>query len=188
MLPVDGFAKIPLYCWFLGRQTKKKVNWVAVVDSKEDENATRKILEETGLGSWNKNAVSIGDLAKINADKTIEEIENLFTFEEYTRIFHEYYKKNYPTCNLPKDDEIRSKLSEYQKTNVKITKVITNLLQEMNPALQINGKKIELDKTGVAKQIYLILTQEKDLPFGVETVSNFENVFKAINKLLPKQN
>ena len=188
MLPVDGVAKIPLYCWFLGRQIKKKVNWVAVVDSKEDENVTRKMLEETGLGSWKKNAVSIGDLVKDNADKTIEEIENLFTVEEYTRIFHEYYKEHYPTCDLPMEAEINARLLEDRNTNKKITKVITDLLQRMNPALQVNGKKIELDKTGVARQIYLILTQKRDLPFSRDTTSNFESVLKTISKLLPKNN
>ncbi|MFX0201263.1 MAG: ATP-dependent endonuclease [Candidatus Hodarchaeota archaeon] len=184
MLPVEGVAKIPLYCWFLGRQTKNKVNWVAIVDSKRDEESTRKILETTGLGSWKENAVSIGDLAKVNVINEIEEIENLFTVEEYVRVFHEYYRETYPNCNVPTEDNIKARLSENKITH-KITKVINSFLRENNPALEATGKTIELDKTGIARKVYLILTQEKDVPFCKETTSKFESVLRSISKILP---
>ncbi len=182
-LPVDGIAKIPLYCWFLGRQIKSKVNWVAIVDSKNEEETTRNMLETTGLGSWKKNAVCIGDLTKMKDAESIEEIENIFKPEEYIGVFHEYYKEEHPNLNMPTNAGIRDRLSK----NKKITKVITDLLQKKNPGLEINGKPIELDKTGIARKVYLILTREKELPFSKETQSNFENVLRNASKMLPKE-
>lgn len=186
MLPVDGIAKIPLYCWFLGRQVRNKVNWVAIVDSKEEQETTRSRLEDTGLGSWKNNAVCIGDLAKMNDAESIEEIENLFKPEEYIGVFHDYYKEEYPTVNITTENEIKAKLSN-NKENRKITKVITQLLKEKNPPSQIDAKPIELDKTGIARKVYLILTREKELPFSKETQSNFENVLRNTSKMLPKE-
>lgn len=183
ILPVEGVAKIPLYCWFLGREIRNKVNWVAIVDSKEEEEATRNRLESTGLGSWKKNAICIGDLAKTKDRDSIEEIENLFKPEEYIGVFHDYYKEEYPTVNIATENEIKAKLSK-NKENKKITKVITKLLQEKNPAAQTGGKPIELDKTGIARKVYLIVTREKDLSFSKETQSNFEKILKNASKLL----
>lgn len=183
ILPVEGVAKIPLYCWFLGREVRNKVNWVTIVDSKEDEEATRNRLESTGLGSWKKNAICIGDLAKTKDRDSIEEIENLFKPEEYIGVFHDYYKEEYPTVKIATENEIKAKLSK-NKENKKITKVITKLLQEKNPAAQLGGKPIELDKTGIARKVYLMVTREKDLSFSKETQSNFEKILKNASKLL----
>jgi len=131
------------------------------VDSKNEEETTMNILETTGLGSLNKNVVCIGDLTKMKDAESIEEIENLFKPEEYIGVFHEYYKEEHPNLNMPTKAGIRYRLSK----NKKITKVITDLLQKKNPGLEINGKPIELDKTGIARKVYLILTREKELPF-----------------------
>ena len=183
ILPVDGVTKIPLYCWFLGREVRNKVNWVAIVDSKEEEEAMRNRLESTGLGSWKKNAIFIGDLAKTKDQDSIEEIENLFKPEEYIGVFHDYYKEEYPTVNIATENEIKANLSK-NKENRKITKVITKLLQEKNPAMQTGDKPIELDKTGIARKVYLIVTREKDISFSKETQSNFEKILKNASKLL----
>lgn len=180
MVPVDGVGKIPLYCWFLGRQTKNKVNWAAIVDSKEDEETTRKTLESSGLGSWKLNARCVGDLAEITGKGSIEEIESLFKPEEYIAVFHDYYNEEYTSYQIPEENEIKAGLSGEKK----ITKVITSLLQKKNPDVKIKDELIDLDKTGIARKVYMILTREKEVPFSKKTQSNFEKILKNAGKLL----
>jgi len=180
MLPVEGVTKIPLYCWFLGREMKNKVNWVAIVDSKEEEKTTRATLELSGMGTWTNNAICIGELAKMKGKDSVEEIENLFKPEEFIGVLQRYYKEEYPACNVPTEDEVRACLSE----NKKITKVINKLLQEKNLGVTKDGEPIELDKTGISRKVYMILTREDQIPFCKETQLNFEKVLKNVSKLL----
>lgn len=180
MVPVEGVAKIPLYCWFLGREIRNKVNWVAIVDSKEEEATTRSCLESCGLGSWKENAICIADLAKSDSPDSVKEIENLFKPDEYIDVFQEYYQQEYPNYILPNKDVIIGRLSKESK----ITKVITSFLQKKNPDVKIGGKPLELDKTGMARKVYIILAQENRIPFSKETQSNFEKTLKNVSKLL----
>jgi len=193
MVPVDGVGKIPLYCWFLGRDVRNKVNWVGVIDSKKEESDVRKRLENTGLGSWKENAVHIGSLAKKKNSDEVMEIENLFTESEYIEMFRTYYQDEYQNCKIPTEENMMKKLQdkkqeENKKQNKggwKITEVIETILKDMNKGKKIEGAEIFLDKTGIAQKVYLILTQKEKIPFCQQTITNFKNVLEGIIQLLP---
>jgi hypothetical protein len=179
IVPVDGIEKIPLYCWFLGRQIKKKINWVVVVDSASESESTAKKMTESGLGSWSQNIKSVGELAT-NKKSTIEEIEGLFKKEEYIKAFENFYKETYPECTLPSSEEILEK----NKTVPKITKAIEELLLEKNPDVKIKGSSssIVLDKTGISQYVYKALVENNSLHLSKETESKFSKLFDNIEK------
>lgn len=178
IVPVDGIEKIPLYCWFLGRQVKKKINWVVVVDSTGESESTARKMTDSGLGSWAQNIKSVGELAA-SKKSSIDEIEALFKKEEYIKAFEGFYAEMYPKCVLPTAEEILEK----NKTTTKITKVIEELLVEKNPDVKIDGNSpIALDKTGIAQYVYKSLLEGDGVKFSKETETRFSKLFENIEK------
>jgi predicted ATP-dependent endonuclease of OLD family len=178
-VPVDGIDKIPLYCWFLGRKVKNKINWVVLVDSANESKSTAKKMTETGLGSWTKNIKSVGDVAGIKSPAVVDEIEGLFKPEEYFRLFQDYYIETYPDCKLPTVEEMTLKLV----AGAKITKVLGVLLTEKNPSLTTeDGMPIMLDKTGIAQFTYKSLNKGGASRFSKETENKFLKLFENIEK------
>lgn len=178
-VPVDGIGKIPLYCWFLGRKVKNKINWVVLVDSVGESDSTVKKMTESGLGSWAKNIKSIGEVAGVKKPTVVDEIEGIFKPEEYTKLFTDYYSEAYPDCILPSVEEVLEK----QKTTPKITKAICALLIEKNPILLTeDGKPISLDKTGIAQFAYKELSKVRTARFSKETENRFIKIFENIEK------
>lgn len=182
-VPVDGVEKIPLYCWFLGRQVKKSINWVVIVDSSAEAESTAKKMTETGLATWTKNVKSVGDLAGAKKG-AIEEIEGVFKPEEYIKVFEAYYAKEYQKCKLPTQAEILEK----HKSESKITKAIGELLAEKNPTeITAEGKPIALDKTGIAQYVYQSLSSGSSSLFGQDTEGKFVKIFENLEKFFNYQ-
>jgi len=68
----------------------------------------------------------------------------------------------------------------------KITNSLTKLLQEKNPEIFINNKAVEVDKIGIAQQIYSKLTKSKKLIYKKETEQAFKKILENINKAFKK--
>ena len=179
MVPVDGIDKVPLYCWFLGREMRNNINWVVIVDSAEEKDNLNEKLGTSGMGSWAKKVQNIGGLSTDKGNNSIKEIENLFESDDYITIFNNYYQKNYSECKLPTRIEITKGLNGERK----ITKVISVLLAKKNPEIEINGKPLGLDKTGVSQYIYELLTNTEKIPFSRKTKLNFRKVLKNVDGL-----
>ena len=136
LVPVDGVEKIPLYCWFLGRKIKKRVNWVAVVDSADESRDATKKITEAGLGMWTKNVRSIAELIasrRTASDKLlIQEIEAAFHPGDYAAMFRAHYQERYPECELPSEHEVLERFTAQVKagSGLKLTKVIEELLRK----------------------------------------------------------
>lgn len=182
LVPVDGIEKIPLYCWFLGREVKNKVNWVVIVDSAAESTTTAKKMTDTGLGSWTNNVRSVGEAAGGNK-KDAEEIEGIFKPEEYVALFEGFYAEEYPDCMLPTLEEVLEK----QKTVPKLTKAMSALLCSKNPQKETNeGKAIELDKTGIAQYAYKLLAGGTS-SFSKDTENRFGKILENIDKTYDNQ-
>ena len=180
IIPVQGIGQIPLYCWFLGKKAKHQVNWVVVVDSGQKCNDLVDKFEKLGLAQWAKKIKNIKELSGGNSSPSEFDIEDLFDINEYIQEFREYYKNNFPNVQLPSDSALHS-LKEG-----KITNSLTKLLQEKNPEIFINNKAIEVDKIGIAQQIYLKLTKSKKLIYKKETEQAFKKILENINKAFKK--
>jgi len=179
IIPVQGIDQIPLYCWFLGKKAKHQVNWVVVVDSGQKCKNLKDKFASSGLAQWTKKIKNIKELSGGNSSLSEFDIEDLFDIDEYIQEFQEYYKNNFPDVQLPSDSALHS-LKEG-----KITNSLTKLLQEKNPEPS-NNKAIEIDKIGIAQQIYLKLTKSKKLIYKKETEQAFKKILENINKAFKK--
>lgn len=180
IIPVQGIDQIPLYCWFLGKKAKHQVNWVVVVDSGQKYNDLVDKFEKLSPVQWTKKIKNIKELSGGNSSLSELDIEDLFDINEYIQEFREYYKNNFTKVKLPSDSALHS-LKEG-----KITNSLTKLLQEKNPEILINNKAIEVDKIGIAQQIYSKLTKSKKIIYKKETEQSFKKILENINKAFKK--
>lgn len=175
MVPVDGIEKVPLYCLFLTRETKKEINWVAVVDSsQEQDDLVKNKFPNLGLAGLTKKIVSIPEAS---SKKDSKEIEGLFTVDEYMLLMEKFYSKNWPQIKLPSIEEVKL------DTGIEnFTKKIEKIIKQKNIDYQINGKPFTLDKTGIAQEFYIDLLGKGEISYSVTTITNFEKSLKYIDK------
>lgn len=179
LVPVDGIEKIPLYCWFLGRDVKNKTNWVVVVDSAAEADGIAKKMTDTGFGTWTRNIKSVGVLAQPKKPDILE-IEALFKPSEYLDLVGMHYGSNFPDCKLPNILDV----SEKMKDSGKLTKALNELLVLKNPDMKMpNGKPISLDKTGIAQTFYKLLARKEASFVSKETEARFSRLLENLDKM-----
>ncbi len=190
-VPTKGYPTIPLYLKFLADRCRKKITSVGLVDTAH---AKEKITEAglskeliLSLDEIVKNLIEQQKKSKRKKplkfpEQSIKDIEDLYTHEEFLFEVQQYIlletwlpglvvDKNF--CK-PKEKDLENGIIKY----------IENSLNKSNPNYLGKPGLIELDKTGVAMQIYkkLVNINGKKKIFDKTTEKKFEEVFKSLNR------
>lgn len=179
LIPISSINNIPFYVSFLVKSTKSK-HWVALADSGMKLDEVQNKMLALGIGSFKNRLLNIGQLADIVKKPTdCCDIEDVFKPEEYITEVKEFYQEeNYDKLIIPTDKEFEKIL----KLGPQIVKNIEELFRKKNPEYRIDGKIFNLDKPGIAQQIYRKLVNEGKDNYSRETVARFKKVLAKIEK------
>jgi predicted ATPase len=175
-IPADGKDNIPIYCLFLTRKTKNKINCIAIPDSKNDSDEIKTTLEKHGLSHLKE---STRDLATLSGQPNLKDIEELFDPTEYLGEVEKFYAETYPNVKISND------FTSGYNGKIKIIEYIDGKLLKANPEL-FALKNICFDKTGVAQFIHDKLVWNNS-SYSKIAQKNFEKVFSEIDKMLKKK-
>jgi predicted ATPase len=172
-IPAGGRECIPLYLSFLVKKTKGKISSLAIPDSQED---AEKVKD--GIKFIDPLSGSVKSFSELAGDPKLKDIEEIYQPGEFLVDVRDFYSQTYPEVKInddffnPKAEQLKSGIIEY----------INSYLDSRNPKY-FEGKKLELDKPGVAMHIYLKLNRSNVLIYSKATEKRFEKVFKEINSI-----
>lgn len=166
IVPAAGRDEIPLYLLFLSKKSKSKINSLGIPDSEDDAEIVKANLSKAGLDPLNKRVISLSKMVSEN----IKSIEDLFLPNEYLAEVKEYYKAK-------------------PELGFEIGQIGTPTKKDLTDGIVKYLKKVvftnrDLDKLGIAQQIYRKLITSKKVPYDKKTEKKFERVFTQINKSL----
>ncbi len=161
---------------FLANKSREKITTIALADNTE---AGASIILQ---GISDRQVLSMEEVVRsVNTadDRKVIGIEDLYEPLEFLEEVKEYYAGN---INLP-NIKINTNFTKYSKLKLAngIVAYIEKYINDNNPNYFTDGRKIELDKTGVAMQIYkkLIFPESKGMNKNTEKI--FAEIFKKLD-------
>lgn len=151
IIPVGGADLIPTFIALLGIH----LDLTVLIDSRKEGNQKIVNLAEKGYLN-NKRIITIGEVIKAKA----ADIEDLFTIEDYLKLYNATFRKKITPEHLSGTDAIVNKIARYEGIE---------RFDHGKPADTLLRKRDEFLKD-----------------FSTSTLDNFELLFKQVNKTLKK--